>query len=916
MIKKNLHLKLPIFCTIFVFLTFSQLIFSNVLSAKGNWLKAYEQGEKFLKGGKWEKAIGRFDDALAVRDKDDKSVRLYGMKFGYFPHRGKGIALYRLGRLEESIKELKLSIQQSQSDMAVKHLDLALKAPGASKQESRRASTGGAKWNESYLRGLELIESKEWRSAIQAFDEGIQQKGEDNKSLKIYGMRYGYFPHREKGVAHTQLGEWELAVKELETSLAQSKSERASEYLASAKKKKKLVDVSIVIRDNWWGYYDRGNILAGEGAWEQAIEDFQKAIKKRDKTAKDKGKWLFRTSGMVFIDYFPHRELGVAYYKTGQFKKAVRELEKSVTITQTAKAAFFLKEAKKELLHSKGGDKNPPRLTIKTPTKNQLTNLFSIDVTGIAEDPNSVSAVWVNGRLLFMELAENRVSFSRKVSLTSGENKIKVTAADLAGNKTSKDVTVRVDREGPLIIFDNFADGDVVKSSQITLKGLLLDDTKVVELAINDKAIGIKKSVELEFSKQLTLREGNNGIKVRAKDSIGNVTEDTINLTYDSTAPGTGAREAGFRPSFPFIGGAGFQNIGLSLTSIFPSWIFNAFSFNSPAIQTIAARPPIIKLKDLEDGQKVSIKKILLEGKAIALGKTQVNEVLINGEPLMIRPGKSLIFSHLVELEKGENLFEIMVIDTNGLDAIKEFKIIREVPEMLKIGSRMTVAVLPFKSGKAKPEMEELVNDTLTNAFVNQERFKIVARKGDLDAVLEELKLSSTGLVDKSTALRLGKVLAAEGMISGSLTIKKDHIEVVARLINSETSEILASKDVYDQFLPDAILEKVNFLMEGLAFKFTREFPLVQGEVIKMDGPAIMIDLGTAHGLRKDMKFIIFRQGEVIKHPVTGKILGSESQILSEARIEQVFENFSKGIVTVEVTKNASIKPLDKVITK
>src|SRR5262245_42261517 len=54
---------------------------------------------------------------------------------------------------------------------------------------------------EVYIKGLEHMDAKRWAEAIQAFDAAIAADPKENKSARLYGMRYGYFPHRDKGIA-------------------------------------------------------------------------------------------------------------------------------------------------------------------------------------------------------------------------------------------------------------------------------------------------------------------------------------------------------------------------------------------------------------------------------------------------------------------------------------------------------------------------------------------------------------------------------------------------------------------------------------------------------------------------------------------------------------------------------------------
>lgn len=121
-----------------------------------------------------------------------------------------------------------------------------------------------------------------------------------------------------------------------------------------------------VWRAQWWNYYQRGaSYLDGE-YWREATADFQAALEQR-RGRKDRRR--ARTYGVHYLDYFPHRDLGIAYYHLGQYTAAQRELETSLSTVDTAKAKFYLNKARKVLLEQSGQDTSPPRIAIETPPR-------------------------------------------------------------------------------------------------------------------------------------------------------------------------------------------------------------------------------------------------------------------------------------------------------------------------------------------------------------------------------------------------------------------------------------------------------------------------------------------------------------------------------------------------------------------
>ena len=187
-------------------------------------------------------------------------------------------------------------------------------------------------------------------------------------------------------------------------------------------------------------------------------------------------------------------------------------------------------------------------------------------------------------------------------------------------------------------------------------------------------------------------------------------------------------------------------------------------------------------------------------------------------------------------------------------------------------------------------------------------RFRVVERN-KLDLVLQEQKLSRTELIDKSTALRTGKLVAAQSIVTGTIVETRTGIEIVARMIDTETSEILAIQDVYDEAKDLAAL---RVLAEGLALKIHRDFPLVGGFILQRKGDAVFTDLGEDK-IKLQRRLILYRE-EPLKHPATGKMLGVDNVIIGHARVTQVMPEMSKAEV---VSGNAeSVTPQDKVITE
>jgi len=336
-----------------------------------------------------------------------------------------------------------------------------------------------------------------------------------------------------------------------------------------------------------------------------------------------------------------------------------------------------------------------------------------------------------------------------------------------------------------------------------------------------------------------------------------------------------------------------------------------AGSGESPLVLAASAtgkdtRPPEIKLKGWTESQTVFLDKIYIEGQVVDEGT--IESLTINKAPVLRRKGQSIFFGHLAELRKGDNEILIEAKDQAGNLAEKKLLVKRRVPEALQLQERLSLSVLPFEQNGVVSESSVSFQDRLIDSLVNQNRFRVVER-AKLDVILQEQKLSRTELIDKNTALRLGKLVAAQSIVTGSIIETGTGTEIVARLADTETSEILASEDVYDEVKDPAGLRG---LAEGMAVKFHRAFPLLDGLILQQRGNAIFTDLGQDK-VKLNRRLIVFKE-EPLKHPVTGKILGADNVVVGRARVSQVMPEMSKADLLDG--KPGAVKPQDRVITE
>ena len=91
--------------------------------------------------------------------------------------------------------------------------------------------------------------------------------------------------------------------------------------------------------EKFYQYYDKGEEYMLRGDWMRAIEEFKSAASLEFEDSKK-----MRTYGTRFIKYFPHREMGIAYYHLGEYDKAKDELELSIAYKKSKEAEEYLEK--------------------------------------------------------------------------------------------------------------------------------------------------------------------------------------------------------------------------------------------------------------------------------------------------------------------------------------------------------------------------------------------------------------------------------------------------------------------------------------------------------------------------------------------------------------------------------------------
>ena len=189
--------------------------------------------------------------------------------------------------------------------------------------------------------------------------------------------------------------------------------------------------------------------------------------------------------------------------------------------------------------------------------------------------------------------------------------------------------------------------------------------------------------------------------------------------------------------------------------------------------------------------------------------------------------------------------------------------------------------------------MGAIVAEWFITALVKEGRFEVVER-GLLKKILNEQKLVMTGVVDESTATKIGKLLGVKVIISGSVMKLENILEINARIIDVENASIITAENV-----KSSRAVQLQDLVVQMSEKIIKNFPL-KGYIVNRNSKSVTIDLGQLAGVKPGMKFIVYQEGKTIKHPKTGEILDVEHIQKGTLRIKTVRKKISDADILYE----------------
>jgi curli biogenesis system outer membrane secretion channel CsgG len=269
------------------------------------------------------------------------------------------------------------------------------------------------------------------------------------------------------------------------------------------------------------------------------------------------------------------------------------------------------------------------------------------------------------------------------------------------------------------------------------------------------------------------------------------------------------------------------------------------------------------------------------------------------------------------------------------------------------------VAVLDFENGAVQiaintsypgthaPDVGKGVSELLISKLVQVGSVTVVER-GAIDKVLAEQSFSNSDRADPATAAKLGKILAVDAIILGTIThydysekIKKASsfwgyssspkakydvsakAQISTRLVSPDTAEVLAVSEgigetdrkglkidlrdtaarlvmasgVNSPVMNESIDKAVAQLaaqLEAELVKLPPRTPTINGLVADASHLGqLVVNIGSRDGVRIGQRFQVLRAGKEVRDPVSGKVLMRNDSLLGEAVITAVSDTSS-----------------------
>ena len=388
------------------------------------------------------------------------------------------------------------------------------------------------KWYHYYKRGLSYMECECYSAALSDFYEAMSKEYKDKRTARTYGLHFiDYFPHREAGIIHFFMGNYDAAKFELNLSITQEKTEKAYFYLDEIRKQE-------LKQLNLPDSYPEIQSTAKNIVWTNQNKITIKGRVHDDQYVKN-----------IYISNIKlQKDLSS---KLVNFKEIINLNPGKNIILISAENLLENKSTKELIVYY---DKFGPTIII------DKYNQQNGEITGELKDESGYIQLFINNKSI--PIIENNNTFLFKINIKNLSDKnIKLSAKDKANNETIAFINIKQLSSLHLPLYANFSnqniasdrsdgfiseklpdidlygwhDNKIVYLENVWIKGAVSSRKKIELFSINDQSILEKVGHDNFFSHLVNLKKGKNYICFKAIDNYKNI--QTKNICIERLVP-------------------------------------------------------------------------------------------------------------------------------------------------------------------------------------------------------------------------------------------------------------------------------------------------------------------------------------------------------------------------------------------
>lgn len=630
-------------------------------------------------------------------------------------------------------------------------------------------------------------------------------------------------------------------------------------------------------RGRWWSLYERAVTFQKYELWDIAEKDIRDAMSIRTQDQR----WA-RTYGMHFMpEYFPNRELGIVLYYQGQYDEAVGYLEASMAQTESARAAFYLDEARREKIAREEPDTTPPTLEILYPDLSTPISSTQINLDFIAHDDNYVNKISINGesaplRVSQQEVIARNIDTLQPVDLSPGKNSILIEAEDLSGNRTSKTVTLDLDADGPAVQFES----PLVLPGPI--RGVVADPAGVEDFYIGDQRVALSRNNDGTY--QFATNVSGTVNVFRCLDGLGNETRGLVDAQEIAIVIPDVLRNTQLAAE------RRVETLSDDVVAVYQG------SELVGMIRTASANTGTVDVQfsNLNNDQAYYREEVVAVLEIAS--PAPIESVTLNGNQVdgIVPTWTSQRVSRRIRLsETGEHQIVARVQDVNGVTSETAVTIERVAPEVDDLSNRLQVALLGSLAEDDESSLRQyadFVRDKLQLQLEAEKRFGVLERDSIENVVEEQQLVAALGTLDARRSL--GQLKLADYLLIGDLRRHADYVEILVHAIDSLTFREV----IVDVFGLGRNREELTTLSNDLSLRLEQAFPRVQGSIEQVTGGGrkVLSTLRVDQRVREDMYCVVYRPVEVFDQSDPTISLGTNFEIIAEGTLEKINKDGSR----------------------